>query len=277
MIETRHSGDWESAVRRYRAAATVDDVRANYFDLPVQQAAERFYASAEFAATRACVRRSAGRLLDIGAGQGVSAYAWARAGWEVTALEPDPSREVGAGAIAGLAAPSVPVVRAIAEAMPFADASFDVVYARQVLHHSRALPALMREVARVLKPGGTLCTVRDHVADDAAQREAFLAAHPLHRDYGGEWAYAVNEYVDAARGAGLQLRQSWGPEESIINYYPGTPEELVARQQQVARLTWQPFGRWLAWLPAFRRYAVTRAQRRHRLPGRLYSFVFERP
>lgn len=274
MIETRHSGQWESAVRRYRETATSADVRDNYFDLPVQQAAERFAASAEFAASRSCLP-STGRLLDIGAGQGVSAYAWAQAGWTVTALEPDPSTEVGAGAIAGLKHPSVLVVRAIGEALPFADASFDVVYARQVLHHSRALPALMKEVARVLRPGGMVLTVRDHVVDDAEQREAFLAAHPLHRDYGGEWAYSIDEYVAAAASAGLRLKSSWGPEQSIINYFPGTTEALAMRQREVAGLTWQPLGRWLAWLPSFRRYAVARAQRRHRLPGRLYSFLFE--
>jgi hypothetical protein len=72
------------------------------------------------------------------------------------------------------------------------------------------------------------------------------------------------------------LLHRWGPEESVINYYPQTESELRRRQVEVARLTWQPLGRWLAWSRRFRRFAVARAQRRHRMPGRLYSFLFQR-
>ena len=41
-----------------------------------------------------------------------------------------------------------------AEHLPFRDASFDLVYSWGVIHHSPDTPAAVREIARVLRPGG---------------------------------------------------------------------------------------------------------------------------
>ena len=41
-----------------------------------------------------------------------------------------------------------------AEALPFADTSFDVVWCTDVLEHIPALPTAIAQIARVLKPGG---------------------------------------------------------------------------------------------------------------------------
>src|SRR5688572_1228395 len=89
---------WGEAVRWYRAQADNEQaIEANYFDLPVLRAAERFLAGEEFAEAQRCLADAPGRtLLDLGAGNGIASFAFARAGWEVTALEPDPSAEVGA-------------------------------------------------------------------------------------------------------------------------------------------------------------------------------------
>lgn len=55
--------------------------------------------------------------------------------------------------------PSAAVLRADATRLPFADATFDVVYARGLLHHLNDPGAGAREAARVLKPGGSLVTL----------------------------------------------------------------------------------------------------------------------
>ncbi len=55
--------------------------------------------------------------------------------------------------------PSAAVLRADATRLPFADATFDVIYARGLLHHLTEPGAGAAEAARVLKPGGSLVTL----------------------------------------------------------------------------------------------------------------------
>ncbi len=46
------------------------------------------------------------------------------------------------------------VICADAENLPFADSSFDVIYARALLHHLFDVPKALSEIKRILKPGG---------------------------------------------------------------------------------------------------------------------------
>ena len=51
-------------------------------------------------------------------------------------------------------APTASVLQTDAENLPFADASFDIVYSNGVLHHTRDTERAVAEALRVLKPGG---------------------------------------------------------------------------------------------------------------------------
>jgi SAM-dependent methyltransferase len=54
-------------------------------------------------------------------------------------------------------------LRGYGEALPFPDASFDLVLSDNVIDHAEQPEAILREVARVLRPGGTLyLTVHVH-------------------------------------------------------------------------------------------------------------------
>jgi SAM-dependent methyltransferase len=222
---------WEEAVLWLKAQSDQEElVRACFFDDPLLDAAERYYRSPEWDAVRALAGRAGGRALDVGAGRGISSYALARDGWQVTALEPDPSPVVGAGAIEELVRSSrlpIDVVREWGESLPFPDASFDLVYGRQVLHHARDLVALCAEMARVLKPGGTFLATREHVIFKDADLAIFLAEHPLHRLYGGENAYRLREYKQAIERAGIQLTGVLNPWASEINLHPRTTSEIA--------------------------------------------------
>jgi len=263
---------WEQAVAWLRAQPDQEWlVKACYFDDPLLEAAQRFHASVEWQAVRKYLSRCHGTALDVGAGRGIASYALALDGWRVTALEPDPSQLVGAGAIQALAHESgadITIVEEWGERLPFAEASFDVVHARQVLHHARNLKELCSELVRVLKPGGLLIATREHVIDKEEDLPAFLQTHPLHHLYGGENAFTLAQYLGALRGAGLKLTHILSPWETPINYFPLEPERV--RQAVIEELDW----RWPSWLPA---YAVRKASRRLSNPGRHFTFIGRRP
>ena len=163
-------------------------------------------------------------------GNGIATQAFAGAGFDVTTVEPNPSASVGRGAIAHVLAATgrqARIVDAWGEALPFDAASFDAVYVRQGLHHASDLAQMLREIARVLAPGGVLLACREHVVDDyGPSLRAFLASQVDHQLYGGENAFTLADYRAAIAGAGLQTRLELGPNDSIINAYPNTPEVL---------------------------------------------------
>jgi SAM-dependent methyltransferase len=259
---------WEEAVLWLKAQPDqVELVRACFFDDPLVDAADRYYNSSEWDAVRKLTGRAAGRALDVGAGRGISSYALARDGWQVTALEPDPSAVVGAGAIEQLATGSnlpIEIVRDWGETLPFPDATFDLVYGRQVLHHARELPTLCAEMARVLKLGGTFLATREHVIFKDADLAVFLAEHPLHRLYGGENAYRLSEYKRAIEEAGVRLTRVLNPWASAINLHPRTAEDIgVLIHERLPFIPPSVFTptvlRWMGWLL--------------RSPGTNYSFL----
>ena len=94
--------------------------------------------------------------------------------------------------------PSVPVVVAQAEALPFADNSFDVVCGAQMWHWVDT-PRAAAEVNRVLRPGGALAVWWNEVDAEGvpwwdAQQDRLEAGNPRYsrgyraRDYGTELA-----------------------------------------------------------------------------------------
>jgi len=195
---------WEKAVQWARETPAMQGlVEICYYDDPIEAAAERFLRSEEWPAILSLLRIEPGdQVLEIGGGRGIISWALAKAGCEVTVLEPDPSPLVGSGAIRSLCqATSVPltIVEDWGERLPFAEMQFDKVICRAVLHHARDLPDMCREIHRVLCPGGRFLAIKDHVVDDTTQLEQFLLNHPLHYLYGGEHAF-IGNYVLISHG-----------------------------------------------------------------------------
>src|SRR5215207_1878228 len=140
----------DEAVLRLRADPQMASlVRDAYLDHDVVAAGKRFLLSAEFAEVKKLLhdRWKDAVILDLGAGTGIASYAFAVSGArKVYAVEPDPSDEVGQGAISRLSQNlPIEVIGAFGEQIPLPDASVDIVYTRQVLHHILDLPTAMRE------------------------------------------------------------------------------------------------------------------------------------
>ncbi len=226
---------WEEAVRWLRDQPEQQElVHDAYYDDPLISAADRYWKSEEWQAVRERLT-STGMALDVGAGRGIASYALAREGFTVTALEPDESDLVGAGAIRALAretALPITVVQEFSERLPFEDASFDLVFARAVLHHTQDLTKACKEFARVLRPGGQLIAIREHVITKLEDKEKFFELHPLHHLYGGENAFKLSEYKGALLNSGLHIQNVLDPLSSPVNY---APRSLSSLQDEIAQ------------------------------------------
>lgn len=105
--------------------------------------------------------RPGDHLLDVGAGAGTITADLAEMVATVTATElGDDGLAVTRDALAARGARNVDLRVADVHALPFADDTFDVTHAHQVLQHVSDPVQALREMARVTKPGG-IVAVRD--------------------------------------------------------------------------------------------------------------------
>lgn len=93
-------------------------------------------------------------VLDVGCGQGIDVVRYARAGARIRGIDLTPRHvELAQMHVAALGL-EAEIVLGDAETLPFEDQSFDRVSSNGVLHHTPDIVAAMREIHRVLRPGG---------------------------------------------------------------------------------------------------------------------------
>ena len=143
------------------------------------------------------------RALDVATGAGHVAAALAPVVGEVVASD------VAAGMLEQarrtlVGAANATVAFADAEDLPFPDGRFELVTCRIAPHHFLDPAAFVREVARVLTPGGRFALV-DSLAPDDPEAAAFLHEVEVARDPTHVRAYTAGEWRAMSEAAGLSV------------------------------------------------------------------------
>ena len=279
-----HPWNWEETVRWLREQPDqVSLVRDSYYDDPLEAAAHRYWQSSEWrAVAERLPKLETGRALDFGAGRGIASFALAKSGYRVVALEADSSALVGTSAIRSLASVTglpIEVEESSSERLPCRDAEFDLVFGRAVMHHIRDIDGLCREFHRVLKPGGMLVVIREHVLSKEDDLKAFQSLHPLHKYYGGEHAFVLGRYTAAIRQAGFEIKEIINPLRSVINLYPHSLDVVALEVARRAGLGVPLLRRAVAaviGIPAVWWLVLRAIEAVDHRPGRLYSFIASR-
>ena len=107
-----------------------------------------------------------GSVLELGAGTGLNVGYYDAGLARLVLTEPEPHMAAKLRAAVTRARIAAEVIEAPAESLPFPDASFDTVVSTLVLCTVPAPDVVMREVRRVLKPGGRFLFI-EHVRSDS--------------------------------------------------------------------------------------------------------------
>ena len=150
-------------------------------------------------------------VLEVGCGLGTDGAQFAKAGAKYTGIDlTDAAVELAKRRFELFDLPGTFRV-ADAERLDFPDNSFDLVYSHGVLHHTPDTPTAVREIHRVLRPGGKAVVML------------------YHRD---SYNYRVN--ISMLRRTGVQLLR-WNTGVKLVHLLTGEPEDSLrahARQLQ---------------------------------------------
>jgi SAM-dependent methyltransferase len=157
---------------------TLDDVREfwrshvnNEYYTDATRASDRYFAEIEARRYQThyhlrdlfdSLADSHGALLEIGCGIGLDSVQLALCGFDVTGIDLTEGALEVAAELARRREVMVDFRLGNAEALDEADRSFDAVYSFGVLHHTPNIEAAVREVHRVLRPGGTVYVMLYH-------------------------------------------------------------------------------------------------------------------
>jgi ubiquinone/menaquinone biosynthesis C-methylase UbiE len=169
----------------------------------------------------------AGEVVEIGFGSGLNVPFYPSAVTRVAAVEPaDVGWKLAAKRLRDAA---VPVERAglDGQSLPFPDDSFDAALSTWTMCTIPDIGAALRELRRVLKPGGTLHFVEHGLAPDERVQVWQHRLEPIQkRLFGG--CHLTRQIVPLLTGAGFEIRE-------VDRYYErGSPKVVGANSRGVA-------------------------------------------
>lgn len=163
----------------------------------------------------------AGRLLEVGCGDGRLLVQMRARGWEVEGQEVDPKAAAHARSAHG-----VTVHLGTLENTSFPNDSFDAVIMNHVIEHVHDPVALLAECYRIMKPGGLLVAVTPNVKSYG------------HKRFGACWRglepprhlhlFSVGALMVCAKKAGFRSAETWTTSVNAVSIY------LASRDIQVS-------------------------------------------
>ncbi len=199
---------YEEIIANLRSLPNGDRIiQENYLDKDWSTAFERFWQSTEWQNTFSILRPQPGDwVLDYGAGRCLASAAFARHGCHVAALDINPSPYVGLGILRQAPLREYPIAGIVgdAEHMMFPQATFDIVYCREALHHAFDLAKLVKNLVHVLKPGGRFYAYGEHRHPWWSSDQKFREIHPAVQFGVNEHSYPESTYKRCLKDAGLR-------------------------------------------------------------------------
>lgn len=224
-------------------------------------------------------------LLDLGCGGGRHAFEAARRGVRVVPFDMSAGdlKDAAAVLLGMEQAGDAPTgslrgcVNGDATRLPFADASFDRVIAAEVLEHIPADVDAMRELTRVLRPGGTIAVT---VPRWFPERVCWAINEEYHAPFvegGHVRIYRWGELVSKLRRAGLRLR-GWHHTHALHSPYWWLRCAVGPQRHQEDHTLTRAYHRLLVW-DLMRRPLATRVPERllNPLLGKSLVVYFEKP
>ena len=166
------------------------------------------------------------RLLEVGCGMGTDLLQFARGGAKVTGVDLTPRSIELSRRHLSLYGQTGEFAIADCERLPFADESFDVAYSNGVLHHTADTPGAVREIHRVLRPGGQARVMLYHRRSFGFWTQVVLLHGLLKGEFlrGHSAADIMSKHVEVNQGGGRPL---------VKAYSRGEARQLFSRFREV--------------------------------------------
>jgi len=147
----------------------------------------------------------AAAVLDLGCGAGHASFVAAGVVREVTAYDlSEKMLDVVRQAARDRQLSNINTVHGAAEQLPFADGAFDVVISRYSAHHWHDVALALREVKRVLKPGGKFILM-DIASPGRPVLDTWLQTIEVLRDPSHVRNYSAAEWLQMTQQSGMTV------------------------------------------------------------------------
>lgn len=206
-----------------------EDIHIGLYEHEDEEIATASRRTVEYMARQVPGLNAESRVLDLGAGYGGAARYLARTfGCHVTALnlsEAENERDRAMNREAGLDH-LIEVVDGDFERVPGPDAQYDLVWSQDAILHSPNRERVIREAARVLKPGGHLLFTDPMQADDCPEGVLQPVLDRIHLASLG----SIGFYRQAAQAAGLTEVGVEDQTAQLVRHYGRVRAELLKQR-----------------------------------------------